>query len=313
MGKFKKSTTNRSNCSQLAFSLEPPCDAIVIPSLASSSDKEFVILASNLNDLLLWYRGAGISNSLGFSPALGKQERAIIHVAAQALNLVSESLGVGEKRRIVVSMGQGKTRRALTDEQRECSEGLYRITRSLDAYRQISKDELSEILFSEASDGHLRTALLDLWTTSSSELHLQQALIKAITAGDLETVTLVINEAKDVASATNGLNPINLLGLGLTGAGESPVCLCARIGAADALRIILREVPGINIDAKDTWSGKNALTVSRTFENCDVEAILLQAGAHDPDASLFPLTSVAAALGLKEEDEEAESEEASSP
>ena len=40
----------------------------------------------------------------------------------------------------------------------------------------------------------------------------------------------------------------------------------------------------------------SSLQVSRTFEQCDVEAVLLQHGAHDPDAKLFPLSAAAAEL-----------------
>ena len=314
MGKFKSKGNATRLSADYAFSLDSP-NALPPGATSGSSENEYIIKSNQLCDMLLWFQSQPLF-SVSFSPALTMEDRASIQVQAQAIRLETVSEGVGDQRRIVVfkrgHVGQTKAKRELTEEQRECSDALYRMTRSMEGYRQLSKDELSEILFGEGDVGQLRAELLAIWTCAKDEVNCN-SLIQAITSGDLKALTSVIQEAKATASASGGSQrAIDLLGLGgKKGTGESPLNLCARTGASDALRVILSELSGIDIDAKDPWSGKNALTVSRTFEQCDVEAVLLQAGAHDPDAALFPLTSVAAALGLdvKDDDNDNDQEE----
>lgn len=80
------------------------------------------------------------------------------------------------------------------------------------------------------------------------------------------------------------------------GLREPPLCLASRLGNVEAVRLLL--AAGFNPETRDPSTGRTALQISRTFETCDCEALLLQAGVHDPDAKHFPLSAAAATDGL---------------
>ncbi|KAG1653204.1 hypothetical protein FOA52_010288 [Chlamydomonas sp. UWO 241] len=123
----------------------------------------------------------------------------------------------------------------------------------------------------------LSDELRALSSGSQAQVDAGRAVIAAMSLQDASEMQAVFQAHSDFVSR----------GMVDLGSGELPLCLAARTGNAAAAAALL--AAGAPVDARN-GIGKTALQVSRTFEECDVEAVLLRGGAHDPEAGRFSLS-----------------------
>ncbi|KAK9827887.1 hypothetical protein WJX74_007932 [Apatococcus lobatus] len=204
--------------------------------------------------------------SLIFSSKLGKDHRAFIHSVAEHLGkdvLRSESHGVGDDRHIaLVSATTEPPQKWLDPSQDHKAKWLYIWAK--EAGLLASRDELAEMLATNS----LTPPLAELWKRKTREQKLIERLCKAAADGDLTALQVACEGAPDIVKGSQ----MDVL------SGARPLHTAAGAGQAEATALLLQH--GAPVDGLD-GHGHTALQVSRRFEQCDSEGVLLRAGASD--------------------------------
>ncbi|GAX81037.1 hypothetical protein CEUSTIGMA_g8472.t1 [Chlamydomonas eustigma] len=292
-GKKKPSQGSKSVVSsELIFNvtLHAPTGFELTDSIFQINDadgkKELTVERPHLHDLLMEFERGIVtfpSASLSFSPTLNKDDRAYLHKMVSdkfSATLESVSVGLGQERCISIYAKGKAPKKELTPEQESQVGVLYRLTRGEGALLLLSRDEIGDMV----REGKLTDAVQTLWDSKRSEVEAGQRLISCLSTNEDEgTLQASVLAAKEYVRS----------GKPFLATGELPLCIAVRSGKLTAVRALL--AAGAPVDARDS-NGRTALQISRTFEQCDAEAILLQHGANDPEAKLFPLTAAAGQL-----------------
>jgi len=273
---------------------------------------------SNVDALLHWFETASTqdtawSATLCFPHTLTKDDRARVKAAANKAGLPALSQGIGDDRHIrVCTHAATKTLEGVgggqRPQQRHSSAALVtlpssvtldealKIARSIPGCEATSRGELEEMLRLTAMPPELRGKLDALHRTR------QEATLLVIAArrGDAETLRTAVE-----ASGT----PCALLCRADPQSGETPLHAACRQNNVELLRWMLsfeRGAPAL-VDAVD-GKGRSLLEVARRADACEVEALLLGAGAMDTapcaiadfsKASLWPKAAQLAAGSLE--------------
>jgi len=265
------------------------CPAQVVEGSAEGQI-ELSLAKEQLGAVLSWFQSsvlpADSSACLAFAPTQNKYQRAAVHkmVEAKFPQLETASSGVGDARALAV-YGRGHAPQKVTSEEAGARAArLYAYACDAGLGASVSRDELCELMQS----GSLTGELARVWEEGEARQGVMDAVLQAVKADDGGALR-ALAQAQPLVRA--------LLQQGAKDAltGDLPLHAAARQGAVGALRA-LAEL-GADLEAANS-QGKTALKVSRVFEQTDAEAVLLQLGAHDPEAHRFPLNSQAASLGL---------------
>jgi len=274
---------------------------------------------SEVDALLHWFATASTqdtawSATLCFPRSLTKDDRARVKAAANKAGLPALSQGIGDDRHIRVCThaaavalegGGGGGQRP---QQRHSSAALValpssvtldealKLARSIRGCETTSRGELEEMLRLTAMPPELR-GKLDALHRARQEATL---LVIAARRGDAETLRMAV-EAAD--------SPCALLCRADPQSGETPLHAACRQNNVELLRWMLsveRGAPAL-VDAVD-GKGRSLLEVARRADACEVEALLLGAGAMDTapcaiadfsKASLWPKAAQLAAGSLE--------------
>ncbi|KAG2485754.1 hypothetical protein HYH03_015563 [Edaphochlamys debaryana] len=248
------------------------------------------VSAAGVADLLKWFaKGVAADGAAGsrldFAPSLSKEERAVVHstvtVAGLGGVLECQSEGIADQRRISVFKKGSAPSKVTSSEVAEKAATLYKWARDA-GLTNFSRDEITEQLCAAPDGSALAPALAALWTARSAEAGDTAELAAAVAADDAGRVAAILAAKPGLVGAVDSAT------------GQPPLHAAARLGCVGALRALA--AAGARLEEKDAH-GRTALQISRTFEQCDAEAVLLQLGAHDPEAGRFPLTLAAAELG----------------
>eukprot|EP00798_Chlamydomonas_sp_ICE-L_P032461 gene32461-31073_t len=242
----------------------------------------YEVVRASIAELMAWFSSeAAPSAHLAFSSSLKKEERAFVHdVVASSLSSVLEtaSSGVGDNRAISVYLkGQSPmdSLPAASNDILQEAIRLWKAAREIGLV-QYSRDEIAEQLRND----DLCEPLRELSNERKKFEDGVKLLLEAATVGNVSEIRMICSAHPGLASACYPD----------ADSGDLPLHAAARAGMVDALRALVDA--GAVVDAKDE-RGRTAFQVSQSFDQCDVEAVLLQLGAKDPDASSFPLTSAA--------------------
>ncbi|KXZ41518.1 hypothetical protein GPECTOR_417g272 [Gonium pectorale] len=255
---------------------------------------EGTIAAPDVTELLKWFaKGVAAaaeagSARLNFAASLSKEERAAVHSAIGAAGLApaleSSSEGVGEARRLsVYKKGAAPAKAPADPELLERAATLYKWARDA-GLTSFSRDEIAEQLAAGPDGAGLAAPLAAVWKARSAEQADVAALAAAVEADDAARVAELLKSKPGLVNAVNSRT------------GQPALHAAARVGAVAALRAAV--AAGAGLEDKDAH-GRTALQISRTFEQCDAEAALLQLGAHDPEAGKFPINRGVAELVAK--------------
>ncbi|GAX86046.1 hypothetical protein CEUSTIGMA_g13461.t1 [Chlamydomonas eustigma] len=309
-GKKKPSQGSKSVVSsELIFNvtLHAPTGFELTDSIFQINDadgkKELTVERPHLHDLLMEFERGIVtfpSASLSFSPTLNKDDRAYLHKMVSdkfSATLESVSVGLGQERCISIYAKGKAPKKELTPEQESQVGVLYRLTRGEGALLLLSRDEIGDMV----REGKLTDAVQTLWDSKRSEVEAGQRLISCLSTDEDEGTLQVMSIDTEVSICYTVVSSASVLaakecvrsGKPFLATGELPLCTAVRSGKLTAVRALL--AAGAPVDARDS-NGRTALQISRTFEQCDAEAILLQHGANDPEAKLFPLTAAAGQL-----------------
>jgi len=253
-------------------------DAPLTPSVNLTVSKSAVA------SLLEWFAAGIVADSkakLAFASTLDKDHRAYIHKTVSssfASSLETCSEGVEEARSITVYKKGEAPKLELSPADAEKATMLYKFAQDA-GITGVSRDEIAEQLKS----GKLHDKLQALWEQKGAEQEQLKKLIAAAAAGDVTAIQEVLKPHKDLL----------LRGVRDASTGELPLHVAAKQGQVAVIKALVEA--GAKIDERDAHN-RTALQVSRTFEQCDAEAVLLQLGAHDPEAGKFPLSKAAAEL-----------------
>ncbi|GFR53062.1 hypothetical protein Agub_g15759, partial [Astrephomene gubernaculifera] len=265
--------------------LEVDFEATPAPASATGT-----IAASAVGDLLKWFaKGVAAAGAeaarLDFAASLSKEQRAEVHSSIAAAGLAgvleSASSGVGEQRRIAVyRKGAAPAKPTAAPEVLEQAATLYKWARDA-GLMSFSRDEIAEQLAAAPDGAALAAPLAAIWAARSAEQVDVAVMARAVELDDVVMVGMLLQAKPELARAVDGST------------GQPPLHAAARLGSVGALRALV--AAGAGLEDKDAH-GRTALQISRTFEQCDAEAALLQLGAHDPEAGRFPLNRAAAEL-----------------
>ncbi|KAJ9516934.1 hypothetical protein QJQ45_027424, partial [Haematococcus lacustris] len=220
---------------------------------------------------------------LEFPTSTGKTQRAALHRlvdANYASQLQTYSHGWGAQRCLRVYARGAAPAKAAGERERELALRLFRYVCQEGRGATTSVDELAERW---AADD-LSEELQELWRRKEAQQAVLQRFIAALEANDVAAVQDLC-EANPEA-VRGGWRDVDT--------GGSLLHVAARLGAAACMRVLL--AGGSPLEATD-MQHKTPLKVSRTFETTECEALLLQAGARDPDAHLVPLNATTRSLG----------------
>ncbi|WIA20863.1 hypothetical protein OEZ85_005212 [Tetradesmus obliquus] len=132
------------------------------------------------------------------------------------------------------------------------------------AIRQYSRDELAQMM----AAGQLTDELSALWASPAGEAQRQSRLLcLAASAGDVQQAQVIITAHPSLVPSST---------MDLSSGGQLPLHLAAAAGSGDVLTLLL--AAGVDVEAKN-GQGETALQVAQRCEQCDCEALLLQAGA----------------------------------
>lgn len=247
------------------------------PDGQALEDGEFSIALAPapLETFFAWFeKGAatGADNAHVALVGSGKGERALIYsvIEAHFPGLEAVSQGVGEDREVAVYI-RGKAPKPTADENiRAQGIRLYKFAREA-GLTQHSQDEIVERL----ATGTLTDELKGLWEKRAAEQEVVERLLLAVAQDDANCVKEICRKCPGVTNVAHVDN------------SELPLLVAARLNCENAARALVEM--GVSLEAKCPSTNRTALKVARTFESTAVEGVLLQMGAHDPEAASFPI------------------------
>ncbi|KAF5843723.1 hypothetical protein DUNSADRAFT_8238 [Dunaliella salina] len=228
-----------------------------------------------LEAFLAWFeKGAhtGADNAHVTLVGSGKGERALVYsvIEARFPGLEAVSQGVGEDREVAVYI-RGKAPKPTADENvRAQGIRLYKFAREA-GLTQHSQDEIVERLATNTLTDELRA----VWQRRAAEQEMLERLLRAVAQDDANCVKEICQGHPGIVNAAHIDN------------SELPLLVAARLNCGNAARALAEM--GANLEFRCPSTNRTALKVARTFESTAVEAVLLQMGAHDPEAASFPI------------------------
>lgn len=267
----------------------------------ASGDADHQDTWQDLQALLHWFR-SGIDGdahaTLHFSTQLNKHQRAVVHRVAETTGhgaLDTLSSGVGDQRRILVtSKHHAHELRAASATvgmhtvsactQKTCLQppgdevgrrrGMWLYKWAREHGMEVSCDEVMEAL----ATGALHPPLQAVMAAKDAAQAVVSQLCDAARSNDTDTIKALYSQHPHVFAESVDMT--------VFATGETPQGAAARANAVEALSLLL----DLGVDAEQRDSrGASPLDISRRYEQCDAEGVLLRAGVHDPVAHLSPL------------------------
>lgn len=139
---------------------------------------------------------------------------------------------------------------------------------------EVSCDEIMEAL----ATGSLNDPLHAAMAAKDAAQAVVAQLCEAARSNDTNTIKALYTQHAHVF--TDGVD------MTVFATGETPQGAAARANAVEALSLLL----DLGADAEERdCKGASPLDISRRYEQCEAEGVLLRGGAHDPVANLTPL------------------------